>query len=712
MLNQLAQQYLEYSSPHSALILLQVARLSEAYKVGYLLGKHFFNLYPAFPQIGHEFAQCAQSLKKHREAHTIYEKLFRLYLEQETIEEFRQQASLSIPFIKNRYIYYPSERIAKLAENSDGPVVFSVTTCKRFDLFIRTINSFINCCLDLNLIGKWICVDDNSSKDDREKMKGLYPFFDFVFKGKDQKGHPISMNIIRHKAICSGKRYIFHMEDDFQFFSKRKYLTECLEILDQDPSIGECLINRNYAETEVDTRIKGGIPQMTPQGTRYYIHELCQTRDELEAFLEKHGKHTFHCTYWRHFSFRPALHRLEVWQKIGAFNRTAPHFEREYAYRYVDHGYFSVFLEHIYTLHIGRLTSERDDGDKTNAYELNNETQFEEKPVSTSELKFKTYVINLDRRSDRWEKFQKEAEKVGWTDYERFPAIDGKRLVSTPQLRRIFDGNDYRSRKSALGCALSHLTLMVELINSDYDCYIHLEDDIELVPEFPKKLQHVFQQLQSRQWDLCFLAHFLFPNLRTAEFNDPEKMPTIEQWDRATSLGRSMGGTIGFIITREGARKFLDFIDQHGMVNCIDTMIQKSADTLNVWYCTPHLLYSECFLAGMNQVDSDIQYDFDSLDVDLDQRLEIEKEFFHGELDEVSYEEGKRMCEAVALEDSFYIRDEPLKIRELEKLCIHPHYTLEPNILIVVPNPSERVRYFHRFKKGDKYSLEDAIKYE
>ena len=49
--------------------------------------------------------------------------------------------------------------------------MFSITTCKRFDLFEKTINSFIQCCKDVLLIDKWLCIDDNSSDTDREKMK-------------------------------------------------------------------------------------------------------------------------------------------------------------------------------------------------------------------------------------------------------------------------------------------------------------------------------------------------------------------------------------------------------------------------------------------------------------------------------------------------------------------------------------------------------------
>ena len=37
-----------------------------------------------------------------------------------------------------------------------------MTTCKRFDLFEKTINSILNC-FDVENIDEWFLVDDNSS---------------------------------------------------------------------------------------------------------------------------------------------------------------------------------------------------------------------------------------------------------------------------------------------------------------------------------------------------------------------------------------------------------------------------------------------------------------------------------------------------------------------------------------------------------------------
>ena len=69
-------------------------------------------------------------------------------------------------------------------------------TCKRLELFKETLNSILNTWEDIKKIDYWFCVDDNSSKEDREYMKNKYPFIEYYFKNNEEKGHKKSMNII------------------------------------------------------------------------------------------------------------------------------------------------------------------------------------------------------------------------------------------------------------------------------------------------------------------------------------------------------------------------------------------------------------------------------------------------------------------------------------------------------------------------------------
>ena len=540
-----------------------------------------------------------------------YEECFNL------CEKYNMNRDAYISFVKNKYITYPANLPTKKDLNLPR-ITFSITTCKRLGLFEKTMNSFLNCCLDWHLIDEWICVDDNSSEEDRKRMKELYPFFKFIFKNPKDKGHPESMNIILENVKSP---FLFHMEDDWQFFSKKHYISNCLNILLENETYGQCLINRNYGETENDVLV-GGIEKYSKTGLKYYIHEHCTNEAEQGEFNKKYGFKP-NCAYWPHFSLRPSLIRTEIFNKIGKFNCKANHFEMDFSYRYRDRGYKSVFFESINSIHIGRLTSQRNDKTKLNAYDLNNETQFRERNLFGKKYNMKTVVVNLDRRKDRWENFIKK-EEAKFLCYERFSAVDGSKLKPTEQLQRIFEGNDYNMRQGMVGCALSHIKLAIELVQSSYDIYCIFEDDIDFVSGFQAKLEKI---LEEKDFDICYLGHHLWKEYRSEEMYDKVKFPELEKWDTKTSLKYSMGGTGGYLLSKQGALKFLQFIEKRGMTNGIDTMQQKACDFLNVFYAKPHLIYSECWNVDPN-TDSDIQQNFKSLSIPISTRIENELKLY------------------------------------------------------------------------------------
>ena len=551
-------------------------------------------------------------------------------------------------------------------------ITFTITTCKRLNLFIDTMNSFLTCVLDApELISRWICVDDNSSEDDRRRMRELYPFFTFIFKTPEQKSHAVSMNLLKYAAVDTP--YIFHMEDDWNFISHpSNYLSQCLTVLNSQSAkqnnIAQCLLNKNYAERPDDISITGGYESVCDNGMKFFIHEFCTNNpDQIAQWHARHGvsetiPHT-HCHYWPHYSFRPSLLKSSVWKQCGDFDSDAHHFEMDYASRFISKGLKSAFLSGIHMVHTGRLTSERNDPNKNNAYTLNQESQFisrrqaeQRSPFihemevakndsnSNSEslkmsqnvhLKFncldpkscKIFVVNLDDRSDRLHNITEALRRVGIdkTHWTRYSAINGKQLRKTRQLSYIFDNNDYNMRTGMVGCAMSHIDLAIRLLaDTTTDYYMILEDDVDIFPNFVDKVHHCFSQFSIYTPDLFYLCHHVKTRYVTNLTYDRNELPTVSLWNSTMSLRRSLGGTGGYILSRNGARKLLEFIDKNGMTNGIDTVQQKAADTMKVYYCEPHLMYSECFRGDNDQIDTDIQFDFCSLTMDINTRLRLE----------------------------------------------------------------------------------------
>jgi GR25 family glycosyltransferase involved in LPS biosynthesis len=566
--------------------------------------------------------------------HTKSWQLYEILLTQNSLSEYMAQfywfnAHFNIPHIMHNYLTYPSKIIQSIAEltkpntfnltrpslpGARKPITFSITTCKRYDLFERTMNSFINCCRDLDLIGRWLCVDDNSSPEDRDKMLKNYPFFEFYFKGPFEKGHPQSMNIIL-RAVNTP--YLFHMEDDWQFHHQNLFLTNCLEVLNSDNSLGQCLINKNYAEVESDVKILGGIFRQTQNGLRFFTHDFIEDSSNFQA---KYGFGP-NCAYWPHYSLRPGLNDVGKLKRVGKYREHVQHFEMEYAYRYAAMGFKTAFLPLISCSHIGRLTSERFTQGAENAYTLNNEEQFGAKPTPGLVVK----VINMQNRGDRWTSFEAHnAAILAGLSYGRFEAINGYALAANRYLEQLFNNNDYNFRKGMIGCALSHIQLWIECSAVD-NVYIILEDDVKLVDDFHEQVKLIVGDLS--QADIIFLGHH-------EKNNNPEKNKESlrECLSFKESLEFSLGGTGGYLITPVGAQKMLAFVQHEQMPHGIDTMMQKACNNpdIRILYCNSHLFTTDCFHAGNpdTSIDTDIQRNYDNLCRSMDARINDEIEYF------------------------------------------------------------------------------------
>lgn len=505
--------------------------------------------------------------------------------------------------IQRRYISYPHDIVEMLNKKRKvvhPRITVTMTTCKRFSLFKDSINSFLTCCKDLDKIDRWICIDDNSSEQDRVQMRVLYPFFEFIFKRPEEKGHARSLNILLSKVKSP---YILHLEDDWVFIEKYDYITKALDCLGGNPMILQCLFNLNYSETE-EHLYYGGISVTTESGNRFILHEHADTKSPLYSTLLNKLNNIPNCVYWPHFSLRPGLYKRSLFDMLGRFNENVSHFERQYANQYESKGYLTCFFPKITSIHTGRLTCEIQDITRENAYSLNDEKQFSGKIDANG---FSCRILSLDRRTDRWNAFQKNNKDfISFLSPKRVSSVDGLKSRQSPRLQYLFEPNDYKMRRGIVGCALSHLRLWIDFIQKDSDkkYLVVFEDDAKVTSSFQVQFTSIINTLEAHdsECDLLFLSHIPNPS----NPNPIKKGQNILMKKTAKeSIVLSLGGTHSYMITQRGAKRLLDFIEQRGMTNAIDTMQQLSADVVEVRYLSDEIV--EC----PGQEDSDIQGKFD-----------------------------------------------------------------------------------------------------
>ena len=109
----------------------------------------------------------------------------------------------------------------------------------------------------------------------------------------------------------------------------------------------------------------------------------------------------------------------------------------------------------------------------------------------------KIYVINLARRQDRFEKFQRKLP-VGWPFQtpERFEAVDGS-IVPPPYW--------WKSGNGAWGCYISHLRVIEQCLNQNIESVLVFEDDAVFANEFTEKVELFFDHLPD-DWNYVYLG--------------------------------------------------------------------------------------------------------------------------------------------------------------------------------------------------------------
>ena len=535
----LAQIDMEFSDYHNSLLNLENALKLIKDNDNYLNYKDIILIFKS---------TILNKLTKYQESYILADEVLKRDLLPESLrissEEFRDK---NIDYIKDNYLLCSKNKINKiitsLQNKKNKKIMLSITTCKRFDLFEKTINSFINCCLDLNLIDIWLCVDDNSSIVDRNKMKKNYPFFEYIMKDESQKGHCVSMNIILETALKYNVDYILHMEDDWHYIQKRNFISESIKILNDDKKIGQVLFNRNYHEIEPFKRpIKGGIIKKIKTGGRYILHEHYDTNSkEYNNFIQKY-KNCSTVGYWPHFSFRPSLLKVSMLKEVGSFFNTG-HFEMEYAKEYNARGYKSAFLDTFACIHIGKKTWETS---VKNSYHLNETNQFSLKNDILS-----IYIISDNKNINIWKNF-KETSKHIFPSYTRF--LPRNVLHLDDYEKKIFINNEFNFSRNIIDKIMLHIDLFKQT-KSNY--MLFLRDCVEFKDNNKETFDKIIK-LTNENYDFIILDNN--DNDHNKDNNEIKLLKSNEKLN--------LDSINGYLISKECINKILEYIQN----NCIKNM--------------------------------------------------------------------------------------------------------------------------------------------
>lgn len=162
----------------------------------------------------------------------------------------------------------------------------------------------------------------------------------------------------------------------------------------------------------------------------------------------------------------------------------------------------------------------------------------------------KIYVINLKRDVGKRERILSLCEQFG-LDCEIFEAIDGREIDTQDKLNRLLFYPDTALTPGEFGCALSHLSLYMKMIQDNVRVALILEDDVSFDcqrQELMSILDYLERQADSRRSFIYLL-------------NEGITYCPRRKIDENYMEGRYLegNGTYGYVIDRDAAEKLFRF---------------------------------------------------------------------------------------------------------------------------------------------------------
>lgn len=322
------------------------------------------------------------------------------------------------------------------------------------------------------------------------------------------------------------------------------------------------------------------------------------------------------------------------------------------------------------------------------------------------------WVINLDRRADRMEKFR-AAQPLLAERALRLPAFDAKKLKLTPAIARLFAPHDFKWKKAVMGCALSHLALWTKLVNEppDINSYLIMEDDAKLHPTWRDRWEEMMtEKALPDGWDVVYLGGVLPPNKEGFQQCIEPVNDHLARVKENSVFGQNPPNryfhfcAYAYVLSRQGAMKVLEVLkSKGGYWTSADHMICNLAGFLNIYFMNP-------LVAGCYQDDDPVyqksQFNDFSRKDNFDSDLWNNNDHFSAE--EVAAQKG---CDSLdimtALEDArrAMLEDEkqvaPVETKPIQKV----KEEVQNKSLVLPPLGKRRIVSFHDLDMSKLYEF-------
>ncbi|ETZ05176.1 glycosyltransferase family 25 protein [Holospora undulata] len=172
-----------------------------------------------------------------------------------------------------------------------------------------------------------------------------------------------------------------------------------------------------------------------------------------------------------------------------------------------------------------------------------------------------TYIINLDRAKERWNKITHRLLKCSDFNIKRVAAIDGKyeNFSHIPfDIHQTVRNFGQPLSTGTIGCYLSHVKVWEVFYNSQKDYCLVLEDDVTFDPHLLLNILKELEAIQENdfstqdrkiEWDLC--------SLQLNHRGTPLPIKRFKTGHKLCAYLSAVTGAGAYILTKQGARCLL-----------------------------------------------------------------------------------------------------------------------------------------------------------
>lgn len=215
-----------------------------------------------------EQSVCASWTGRHEESFTLCRELLnRSDIPDDDRRRIAINRDQSVPVLLENAMSYPESLVRKIVGyDPKAEVSVSLVTGARRSVVEAAVDSFLNCCLDVASVGRFVALDTGLPVEDRRALQRRYPFLEFI-TGPRAEG-VAQLQYIQDRLHG---RYWLHLGEGWRFFSPEALIGRLQAVLAAEPHVVQVGVNVNDAASPAGACAVASTVLSAGDGTRYVL---------------------------------------------------------------------------------------------------------------------------------------------------------------------------------------------------------------------------------------------------------------------------------------------------------------------------------------------------------------------------------------------------------------------------------------------------------